>query len=149
MILDKQNEYCVDLVNNADFEIWAGSYNNEWWVDPDEELNVYGYDDEMIAYWGDSSNPEKYVDSITTVGELRTAIWELYYFRKARYLEAPPPMFRRLDMWWSPESEYEMCSDATKDVAFKLVSYRAGGSINGTMYMLYPLLDDIPDWMDD
>ena len=58
-------------------------------------------------------------------------------------------MFRRLDMWYSPEYEYEMCSDATKDVASQLVDYRAGASIDGTMFMLYPLLDDIPDWMDD
>ena len=71
----------------------------------------------MITYWGDSCDPDKQVDSLTTVDELEKAIWELYFFREARDLEVPPPMFRRLDMWWSPESEYEMCSDATKDVA--------------------------------
>ena len=38
LILCKQIEYGVDLVNNADFEIWAGSHNNnDWYVDSDEE----------------------------------------------------------------------------------------------------------------
>ena len=52
-------------------------------------------------------------------------------------------------MWCSPESEYEMCSDPTIDVAAQLVSYRADRSIDGTMFMLETLLYDIPVWMDD
>ena len=53
------------------------------------------------------------------------------------------------DMRWTPKSEYEMCSETTQDIAAQLLNYRNGGSVSMTMYMLYPLLYDIPDWMDE
>ena len=58
-ILDKQTEYGVDLVNNADFEFAAGSLYMDTGFNSDEAQTIYEYDDEMIAHWGDSSNPEK------------------------------------------------------------------------------------------
>ena len=43
-----------------------------------------------------------------------------------------------------------MCSDTTKAVADQLVYYNSMDVAHEIeISMLYPLLDDIPDWMDD
>ena len=52
LILEKQTEYGVELVNNADFEAWAGSYCDCYL----EEGIAYAYSDQMIASWGSSSD---------------------------------------------------------------------------------------------
>lgn len=74
----------------------------------------------------------------------------LYWWRASNNLELPVDFRRRnLDIWWSPESEYEMCSAETQEIASILVDYRAGKSIDGRTLNYYPLLDRIVEWMDE
>ena len=79
---------------------------------------------------------------------MEDAISVLFWWRETYGFEYSIMFRRRLDIWWSDPSEYETCSEETSEIAFQLVDYRAGGSIDGRSMNYYPLIDRIIEWMD-
>ena len=147
LILSRQEKYGIELVNNQDFALWAGS--------PDTGLNdpngpLPAFDDQMASYFGRWYNEDSFVEPLRSVAMMDKAIYALFWWRFDWNLEEAL-MFRRrrqLIVFYQPEEEYEMCSEPTKEMAFTLIDYAAGRNVDSRSQNYYPLLDRIVEWMD-
>ena len=143
-ILEKMEEYGIDLVNNADFEDWAGTHSNGILhpVDPVE------YSETVREYWGDSSDPLEHAKPFYTVKQIKKAFKRLFKWRIDNLLELTIAS-RRLSIEMPDESEYGTCSVETKKIAQKLLRYSKQALSDLEVKNYYPLLDDICDWLDE
>ena len=105
----------------------------------------------MISFFGNPYNPEESAPKLLrTIDQMEDAMRALYWYRVQLNLEHPVIFRRRqLDMLWIPDTEYSMCSTNTKKQAEVLTRMMSGGSIDGRVINFYPMLDLLPDWMDN
>jgi len=112
-ILERQTKYSINLANNQAFREWVVSDAEKSWKAFDPEFSLPPFKESFVKFYGS----EEYVaEDILTTDRLNSAIYELYYYRADAGLEMEPPLFRRrrLDIPYSDQSFWAMCSDPTK-----------------------------------
>ena len=144
-ILEKLEEYGIDLVNNADFEDWAGTHSNGILhpVDPVE------YSETVKEFWGDASDALEHAKPFYTVKQIKKAFKRLFKWRADNLLELSLEA-SSLSIDMPDESEYGTCSAETKKIARKLLRFaKQAYKDHQEEKNYYPLLDDICDWLDE
>lgn len=169
-ILSKQEEYGIDLVNNADFQAFAGSvkFSYAWDEDKYEDSSLkiedaYPFSQEVIDYWGHPSDPNLQVDPIKTVEDLKEAIWVLFWWRASHDLEKVSNNFGPdSDIYYAPvDNRIYECSPATSEIEDVLRGFSNAFMLNYKNayyqndeeqeydYNESHLLQGIVDWMDE
>ena len=96
----------------------------------------------MKKTFGDGTGTAK---ALKTENEMSAAIETLFWWRMQYGLEhalAIDPMF-------FPESQYEMCSKNTKNLAAIYIQYMMSNCCDARPKNYYPLLDRLNSWMDE
>ena len=139
-ILDRQERYGVELVNNTDFEQWAISdWDQSWMYEPNSPVPTWS--DYERANWNGEEN-------LRTLDQVNDAIFKLFWWRETYALEFAVVFRRQLDMIYIPPLEPGMCSDQTSQLYDVYVSYVVAGCCDSRPINYYPLLDRIIQWMD-
>ena len=145
-ILDTQEKYNANLVDNFDFIEWTYAdwiYTWAYRSNPDEakkpELDWSMKNRFVSSPNGRGQNP------LRTTADVESAVSTIYWFRNRYGLEDNYYNNNQIYFEWS---EYETCSSNTRNLVSIYSSYLSQNQYDYRQYQYYPLLDRIVEWMD-
>ena len=145
-ILDTQEEYGANLVDNFDFIEWTYAdwiYTWAYRSNP-EEAEEPELDYRMKQKFVSSPNGRG-AEPLRTPEDVEDAVSAIYWFRNRYGLE---DNYYNRDATYFDWNEYQSCSSNTRNLVSIYSSYLSQNQYDYRPYQYYPLLDRIVEWMD-